>query len=50
MTPDGNRLQHELSRRRLLQLGIDHRRELYDRFARPHRIIPTGDVVRDLLI
>jgi len=32
------------------QLGIDHRRELYDRFARPHRIIPTGDVLRDLLV
>jgi len=31
------------------QLGIDHRRELYDRFARPHRIIPTGGVLRDLL-
>ena len=32
------------------QLGIDHRRELLDRFGRPHRIIPTGDVLRDLLI
>jgi uncharacterized protein (DUF1501 family) len=32
------------------QLGIDHRRELYDRFARPHRIIPTGDVLKDLLV
>ncbi|MCA9121857.1 MAG: DUF1501 domain-containing protein [Planctomycetaceae bacterium] len=31
------------------QLGIDHRRILYDRFGRPHRIIPTGGVIRDLL-
>lgn len=31
------------------QLGIDHRRELLDRFGRPHRIIPTGEVLRDLL-
>ncbi len=30
------------------QLGIDHRRQLYDRFDRPHRIIPTGSVLRDL--
>lgn len=30
-------------------LGIDHRRELLDRFARPHRIVPKGDVVSDLI-
>ena len=30
-------------------LGIDHRRELYDRLDRPHRIVPEGDVVQELL-
>lgn len=30
-------------------LGIDHRRQLYDRLDRPHRIVPSGDVVRELL-
>ena len=30
-------------------LGIDHRRELHDRFDRPHRIVPKGDVVSELL-
>ncbi len=32
------------------QLGIDHRRELYDRFARPHRIVPVGDVRPEILL
>lgn len=32
------------------QLGIDHRQELHDRFGRPHRVIPSGNVVRDLLV
>jgi len=32
------------------QLGIDFRRELYDRFDRPHRIVPNGEVVEDLLV
>ncbi len=32
------------------QLGIDHRRELKDRFGRPHRIIPTGSAVHELLV
>lgn len=31
------------------QLGIDHRDELHDRFGRPHRIIPSGNVVREVL-
>lgn len=31
------------------QLGIDHRRALYDRFARPHRIVASGDVVSELI-
>ena len=31
------------------QLGIDHRRELYDRFGRPHQIVSRGNVVDDLL-
>lgn len=31
------------------QLGIDARSELYDRVARPHRIVPKGDVISDLL-
>ena len=30
-------------------LGIDHRRELYDRLDRPHRIVPKGDVLREVL-
>ncbi len=30
-------------------LGIDHRRELYDHFDRPHRIVPSGDVIDDLI-
>ena len=30
-------------------LGIDHRRELYDRFDRPHQIVTKGNVVHDLL-
>ena len=30
-------------------LGIDHRRQLYDSLARPHRIVPTGDAVDELL-
>ena len=32
------------------QMGIDHRQQLYDRFARPHRIVPVGDVRPELLI
>jgi hypothetical protein len=31
-------------------LGIDHRDELYDRLARPHQIVPQGDVVAELLV
>jgi len=30
-------------------LGVDHRRELHDSFGRPHRIVPTGEVIEDLL-
>ena len=30
-------------------LGIDHRRELFDAEQRPHRIVPRGDVISDLL-
>jgi uncharacterized protein (DUF1501 family) len=32
------------------QLGIDHRQQLYDRFARPHRIVPRGDVRPEILL
>ena len=32
------------------QLGIDHRQQLYDRFDRPHRIVPVGEVVDELLV
>ncbi len=32
------------------QLGVDHRRALYDRFDRPHRIVPQGEVLRQLLL
>ena len=31
-------------------LGIDHQRELYDRFDRPHQIVTKGNVVHDLLV
>ena len=31
-------------------LGIDHRRELYDRFDRPHQIVTKGSVVHELLV
>ncbi|MFO0869060.1 MAG: DUF1501 domain-containing protein [Pirellulales bacterium] len=30
-------------------LGIDHRRQLFDSLQRPHRIVPVGDVIPDLL-
>lgn len=30
-------------------LGVDCRRQLYDSLDRPHRIVPVGDVVPDLL-
>lgn len=30
-------------------LGIDHRRELYDPLERPHRIVPKGDVIQELI-
>jgi uncharacterized protein DUF1501 len=30
-------------------LGIDHRRELYDPLQRPHRIVPKGEVVEELI-
>jgi hypothetical protein len=30
-------------------LGIDHRRELYDPLARPHRIVPKGEVIAELI-
>jgi hypothetical protein len=30
-------------------LGVDHRRELFDSLGRPHRIIPKGDVIGDLV-
>jgi len=30
-------------------LGVDPRGQLYDALERPHRIVPTGDVVDDLL-
>ena len=31
-------------------LGVDHRQELYDRFDRPHRIVPQGSLVTDLMV
>lgn len=31
-------------------LGIDHRNELHDNQNRPHRIVPRGEVVSDLLV
>jgi len=31
-------------------LGIRHDRTLYDRLNRPHRLVPTGDVVNDLIV
>ena len=31
-------------------LGVDHRQQLYDRFDRPHRIVPQGNLVADLLV
>ncbi len=31
-------------------LGIRHDRELHDRLGRPHRLVPTGDCIRDLLV
>ncbi len=30
-------------------LGIDHRLELFDNLGRPHRIVPKGDVVEELI-
>lgn len=30
-------------------LGVDYRRQLYDSLGRPHRIVPTGDLVDELL-
>jgi uncharacterized protein (DUF1501 family) len=30
-------------------LGVDHRQQLYDRFGRPHRIVPNGDVLSELV-
>ena len=30
-------------------LGIDHRQELHDSLGRPHRIVPAGDIVDELL-
>jgi hypothetical protein len=30
-------------------LGIPHEYEIYDQLARPHRLVPAGDVVADLL-
>lgn len=30
-------------------LGVDARGQLYDSLERPHRVVPTGDVVEDLL-
>lgn len=31
-------------------LGIRHDTELHDRLGRPHRLVPTGDCIRDLLV
>lgn len=31
-------------------LGIRHDRALYDRLNRPHRLVPTGDVVNELIV
>ena len=31
-------------------LGIDHRREIHDRFNRPQRIVPNGNVVPALIV
>jgi hypothetical protein len=30
-------------------LGVEHDRLIYDRLARPHRLVPSGDVVGELL-
>ena len=30
-------------------LGIDHRLELHNNLGRPHRIVPKGDVMEDLI-
>lgn len=30
-------------------LGLDHRQELIDRTGRPHRLVPKGDVISDLI-
>jgi hypothetical protein len=30
-------------------LGVDHRQELYDSLSRPHRVIPKGDVIEELI-
>jgi hypothetical protein len=31
-------------------LGVPHEYEIYDQLARPHRLVPAGDVVADLLV
>ena len=31
-------------------MGIPHNSEIYDRLERPHRLVPTGDVVNELLV
>jgi hypothetical protein len=31
-------------------LGIPHEHEIYDQFSRPHRLVPEGDVVAELLV
>jgi Protein of unknown function (DUF1501) len=32
------------------QLGIDYRQLLFDRFGRPHRVVPKGNVLHGLLV
>jgi hypothetical protein len=31
-------------------LGVDHRRQLFDSLQRPHRIVPVGDAIPELLV
>jgi uncharacterized protein (DUF1501 family) len=30
-------------------LGVDHRQELHDPLGRPHRLIPNGEIIREIM-